>query len=164
MVRHRGARYSAHRHRHRGAHSQTKLSWRSPVQHMQYDASEYQSSWGHTVVPTPTPSPRMRRPMIIMEMCTAPAMMAAPTMKVHPEKMMGTCTEYTRISITASLHQATANPLWTSLCFYMLADSFVGLNPATMGAPPLMKVHPEKTPEACTECRKFATASCKGSR
>ena len=47
----------------------------------------------NTVVPTPTPSPRMRRPMMIMEMCTDPAIMAAPTMKVRPEKMMGAYTQ-----------------------------------------------------------------------
>ena len=55
-----------------------------------------------TVVPTPTPSPRMRRPTMIMEMCTAPAIMPAPTMKVMPEKMMGAYTQRRRCTHTFS--------------------------------------------------------------
>ena len=39
----------------------------------------------------------MMRPTMIMEMCTAPAMMPAPTMKVMPEKIRGTCETYTPI-------------------------------------------------------------------
>lgn len=42
-----------------------------------------------TVVPTPTPSPRMRRPTMTIARCTEAAMMAAPTTKVIPAKISG---------------------------------------------------------------------------
>lgn len=63
----------------------------------------------HTVVPTPTPRPRTMRPTMIMEMCTAPAMMPAPTMKVMPEKIRGTCATYTILLLGSYPNSA---PCW----------------------------------------------------
>ena len=46
---------------------------------------------GRAVVPPPTPRPSTRRPSTTMEMCSAPALSAAPTTNVTPDRMSTHC-------------------------------------------------------------------------
>ena len=80
---------------HAATHSCSRQAEQSAVQQSAVQRAVYccltVRSQVPTVVPPPTPSPSTRRPSTTMEMCSAPALSAAPTTNVTPDTISTHC-------------------------------------------------------------------------